>query len=528
MLYILQVIVYTGLMLLIYLLLLRDKPMHRFNRAYILASTVLPLVLPLLKLPEMLRPQQSAPAVLNNLLPEVIIGNRAEATNYVLPTWLVAATVLYLAVVMVFFFTRVWSYIKLRRLINSSDKEDRNGYILLKQTGYGPGSWGRYIFLPEGDVDSTIIRHEQVHIELRHSLDIIFLNIVQAVMWPNIFLHLLKKELVQVHEFQADAAVNMEATDYSELLLSSVFKTGKLDLTHTFIDHPIKRRIMMLHKNRATGKLRGIAASVLVTALLAGIVTMQSCEREKAETKVEATNEVLNITAKMPDPGFNIYQFMAETVKFPEEAEKNGIQGRVLIRFVVGKDGKVRDAVVANKEVDPLLAEAALNAVSKMPDWTPGEDSMGNKVSVYYTLPVTFKLDKEDANKSSFKELTNEEYEEKMEDIQRVLKEKKAEALAKGHEMREVKDGETDMVVSQVYTMLSNAVKGYKLQDITPDRNGDETYKLVSTNLSPEEIDYKLHNGGLIVQMDKNSGVEQSKEAKEARALLDRYNNKNK
>lgn len=411
MLYILQVIVYTGLMLCIYLLLLRNKPMHKFNRAYLLASSVVPLILPLLKLPEAYRPQQNTETLFTGVLQEVIVGVPEPDSNFVMPTWLVVAAALYLAVIVAFAVLKLWAYAKMRSVINKSVREDKNGYILLKQTGHGPGSWGRYIFLPEGDVDSTIIRHEQVHIALHHSRDIIFMNIVQAVMWPNIFLHLLKKELIQVHEFQADAAVNIEAEDYSALLLSSVFNTDKLQLAHSFINHPIKRRIMMLHKKSTSGKARGIIASVLAAGLLAGIVTLQSCEQKQEQTAAEPQStentKAYTYAYKMPEykegGTKGVYEFLAKTIKFPKEAEVEGIQGRVPVRFIVDENGKVGNVELAESNHNPLLAEAALAAVSQMPDWIPGEDSLGNKVSVYYTIPITFKLDAEDGQSSTEK-----------------------------------------------------------------------------------------------------------------------------
>ncbi|MCB0697644.1 MAG: TonB family protein, partial [Chitinophagaceae bacterium] len=393
MLYIIQTIVYTGLMLAIYLLLLRNKSMHKFNRLYLLSTAVLPLVLPMLKLPEAYRPQQVPGSLFTGVLPEVVINSGNNATAVSMPLWATIAMALYLLVAAAFLLPGLLSYAKMRRIIGEGEKENKDGYVLLKQTGFGPGSWGRYIFLPEGDVDETIIEHERVHIALHHSLDIIFISIMQAVMWPNIFLHMLRKELVQVHEFQADAAINMEAADYSALLLSTVFRTDKLYLTHTFIDHPIKRRIMMLHKNKTTAKLRGVVASLAATCLLACIITMQSCERGQTEVKKEP---VLAFTAKMPEPGYDVYEFLAKAVKYPQEAKDKGIEGRVAIKFVVDKTGKIRDAEVASKKADPILAQAAMDAVVQFPDWTPGEDSTGNKVPVYYTVPITFKLEHDD------------------------------------------------------------------------------------------------------------------------------------
>ncbi len=405
--YLIQVTAYTGCMLLLYHLLLRDKPLHRFNRMYLLSVAILPALLPMLKLPEALRPKQEAKPIVA-MLQEVTVGGVEE--QQAIPVWLLIIPAVYLAVMLGILATKMAGYIKMRRVIIRSEKELCEGYTLLKHTGYGPGSWGRYIFLPEGDVDATIVQHELSHIRLHHSRDIIFISLVQGVLWPNIFIHLLKKELVQVHEFQADATVGITGEAYTKLLLASVFGTCTLPFTHSFIIHPIKRRIMMLHNNRKNGKLRGVIATASASLLLAGIVTMQSCEQKKetasviSEPVVEKTNDsVFAFVQKMPEPDYDLGEYLGKLIKYPEEAEKKKIEGKVMVKFVVGKDGKISGMEVKSKDVDPLLRDAAIKAVAQLPDWIPGEDAEGNKVAVYFTLPIIFKLDKED-EKTSLKE----------------------------------------------------------------------------------------------------------------------------
>jgi len=414
--YLIQVTAYTGAMLLLYQLLLRDKPLHGFNRMYLLSATILPVILPLLKLPESFRPQQEAKPIVA-MLQEVTVGGADE--QQVIPVWLLIIPAIYLLGIIIILVMKLAGYIKMHRVINRSDKEQHEGYTLLKHTGYGPGSWGRYIFLPEGDVDATIIQHELSHVRMHHSRDIVFISLVQAMLWPNVFIHLLRKELVQVHEFQADAAVGITGEAYTKLLLASVFGTCTLPFTHSFIIHPIKRRIMMLHNNRKNGKLRGVIATASASLLLAGIITMQSCEQKKeaasviSEPVLEKTNDsVLAFVHKMPSPGYNLNEYLGKLIEYPEEAKQKKIEGRVAVKFVVGKDGKISGMEVKSKNVDPLLRDAAIKAVAQLPDWIPGEDEQGNKVPVYFTLPINFKLDDAE-KKTSFKEV--EELKRKME-----------------------------------------------------------------------------------------------------------------
>lgn len=392
MIYFIQVVAYNGLMLLVYLLLLSDKPLHRFNRAYLLVATILPLLLPLLQLPQAFRPQAQS-QVITGMLPEFVVSNVNENTAP-LPIWLMVIAVLYTIVVLTIAVLKIKQYIQLRRLINNSIKETRDSYVLLKHTGFGPGSWGRYILLPEGEVDEAIIRHEQQHVQLHHSRDMIFISIMQAVMWPNPFIYFIKKELLQVHEFQADAAVAMKSDEYSRLLLSAVFGTCTLPLTHSFIIHPIKRRIMMLSKNKSTSKARGIIAAVCTLALAGGIVTMQSCEQKAAkDANISAGNDVHNTAYKMPVPQYDLPGYVGAHIVYPQAAKDDKIEGRIIVAFVIDKDGHITDVRAKGKNNNPLLEEAALKVVASLPDWTPGEDEKGNKVKVMCMLPISFKLE---------------------------------------------------------------------------------------------------------------------------------------
>lgn len=463
--YLIQVTIYTGLMLLVYLLLLRDRPMHRFNRAYLLLSTVLPLVLPLITLPQPLRPQQVEGAFFTGVLPEIVINAKTAVEQPFLPFWLLAILVIYLLVVMVLMTVRLIAYIRMQRIIGRSLQEKGTGYTILKNTGHGPGSWGRYIFLPGGDADDAIIRHEQVHIELRHSTDIIFMNLMQVLLWPNLFIHLLKQELVQVHEFQADEAVNMDAGSYSQLLLSSVFQSKQLSLAHSFINHPIKRRIMMLSKNRTTGKLRGIAASFMAVMLLAGIITIQSCERKKEAVEPLKTNEYSKLT-KMPDykDSDGLYSFMAENVEYPKEAKEKKIEGKVIVEFVIDENGKAINPKVVNK-ADPMLAQAALDAMTKMPDWQPGEID-GKPVPVSFYLPFTFKL-KDEPDQSTFETLapSDKNYNEK---VKRFQKKKEEMSSAGSRTSMNTRASREDEAEIKLY--VTEKLKGHDREAITPTR----------------------------------------------------------
>lgn len=103
--------------------------------------------------------------------------------------------------------------------------------------------------------------------------------------------------------------------------------------------------------------------------------------------------EIFQVVEEMPSfPGGmgELMKFLGNNIKYPAVAQENGIQGRVIIQFVVEKDGSVANPVVV-KGVDPALDKEALRVVKSMPKWTPGKQR-GKAVRVKYTVPVTFRL----------------------------------------------------------------------------------------------------------------------------------------
>ena len=129
---------------------------------------------------------------------------------------------------------------------------------------------------------------------------------------------------------------------------------------------------------------------LLVSATLSisgNFVVAQTSQKARAAN----TKEIVHTTADvMPEPRVNINDFLAKNLSYPKDAQKRKIEGRVVIKFVVAEDGTVTNAVV-ERSVDPELDAVALETILKMPKWSPGRKN-GKPVSVYYRIPVTFRL----------------------------------------------------------------------------------------------------------------------------------------
>lgn len=112
-----------------------------------------------------------------------------------------------------------------------------------------------------------------------------------------------------------------------------------------------------------------------------------------AEEKPKEEEKPFDIVEQMPMfPGGDaaLMSWLSKNIKYPAIAEENGVQGRVIVRFVVGKDGSISQASVV-RSVDPSLDKEALRVVKAMPKWIPGKQN-GQAVPVWFTLPVTFQL----------------------------------------------------------------------------------------------------------------------------------------
>ena len=113
---------------------------------------------------------------------------------------------------------------------------------------------------------------------------------------------------------------------------------------------------------------------------------------EPEPPKVEET-KVFDVVEEMPQfPGGQaaLLEYLAKNIKYPVVAEENGVQGRVIVTFVVERDGSITDVKVV-KSVDPSLDKEAARVVKSMPKWQPGKQN-GSAVRVKYTVPVTFRL----------------------------------------------------------------------------------------------------------------------------------------
>ena len=356
--------------------------------------------------------------VTTNQTPEVAV----ESSN---PTWNASTAImlLYFGGVLFFvfvFLVKAWKLGKLMSLLEFQDGVARS-------TVLPTFSFLQRIVLNVEEErtpseEYQILAHEQAHVRQWHSIDLLIAEFAQMVLWFNPFIYLWKKEMKETHEFLADKAVVENAETivnrYSALIVRQALGPESVPvLAHSFTQSQIKRRIEMLdnQKNRSARML----AYFLFIPVFSTLFFFTACSQEEDINKQQKDNGPQTFEEGL-EPEYNPDE-MAEfpggmealmtymgTIHYPDEAKELGLEGRVVVEFAVEKDGRVLSAEVVNEDraenmnpdqygnteitdPHPILAEAAVDHILNMPQWTPGKKD-GKAVMTKLVLPIVFKM----------------------------------------------------------------------------------------------------------------------------------------
>lgn len=424
MLYLLQVNVGLILFYALYKLVCTRDTFFRSRRFILIVSLVLPFILPFIDVREWLESRDRMIMLTHfdysAVLPEIVVGSEVAETGsrvFVLSEWI---GYLYLAGVVVLLVRLVVQAFSLYRLIVRMPEKEINGVrVKCLNDPSGPFSFFGWIFMnpatvKEDELDE-ILTHEMAHVKQHHSVDVLLAEMVSICCWMNPFAWLLKREVRLNLEFLADRKV-MEAgfatKSYQYHLLGLAYN-HKYGLSNNFNFSHLKQRIIMMNKKKsnAAGHIKYALFVLPAFALLVAgniscsqdasqtedakeeVVAPVSPEAKEAPADSTAKEEVFMVAEQMPEyPGGmkEMLKFLQENVKYPENAMKNNVQGRVIVQFVIEKDGTPTEFKVL-RSVDPDLDAEALRVLQTMPKWKPGMQK-GQVVRVKFTVPVSFKL----------------------------------------------------------------------------------------------------------------------------------------
>ena len=528
--YIVKSAVCLAVFYLFYRLLLSRETFHRFNRIALLGILILSCVIPFAEV-TMKEPMEVSQQLLTWEELLLVADLNQTATVETAPvsaiTWCEGLLMAYLLGIVFFFLRNVWSLSRMLRLIKGSTLVRReNGITLIThQKEIAPFSWMKFVVISEKDLKENgeeILTHEYAHIRKRHSIDLLIADICIFFQWFNLASWLLKQELQNIHEFEADESVILQGIDakkYQLLLIKKAVGTRLYSMANSFNHSSLKKRITMMLKKKSNPwarlkylyvlplaaiavaafarpeisseldeisavkvndltaimkteevkstenhpakeiKVQGqvlekgtnrpiVGANVIVKGTTSGTITdldgnfvismpagatlrisyidvkteelvvTEDLIAEKKTLKVylqgegqvgkdevvvvgygamEASdaNPVFQVVEVMPEfPGgmAECLKFLGKNIKYPVQSQQAGVQGKVIVQFVVEKDGSVSNPKVV-RSIDPDLDGEAVRVISIMPKWKPGMQK-GQAVRVKYTVPVTFRLDR--------------------------------------------------------------------------------------------------------------------------------------
>ena len=435
--YILKSAICLALFYLGYRLLLSRDTFLRFNRFALLSGFGLAALLPLVRVGvEGVSPLGPALEEWGRIAAPV----EPAATASPAVSCYSIGLAIYLMGVLFFIARFLWGVASLIHLIRAGRRERLadGSWLVLHRLPLAPFSWLCYIFLAEKDLLSKpelILAHEQAHIRMRHTWDLLFTELFLWLQWFNPAAWLLRQELQAVHEFEADAAVlgmGYDSKEYKLLLIEKAVGTSRYTLANSLNHSSLINRITMMQKRKSNPWARMKYAFVLPVAAtamaafarpeisrqmaeissakitdLSRMVQTTAAERTRPEAidtttsarevmvtgYAQFTDKVYESVEVMPEfPGgqAELLKFVAKSIKYPTEAQRRGAQGRVIVKFVVETNGSISNIHVV-KGIDPLLDAEAIRVCTTMPTWAPARQE-GKAVRCYYTIPVTFGL----------------------------------------------------------------------------------------------------------------------------------------
>ena len=447
--YDLKVAVLIAVFYMFYRLMLAHETFHRVNRMVLLLTAIASFVLPLcvITIHKTVTIQQSAQVAIGEFQPAAVVDEASA-----MPLWQIALPILFIIGMVATLAHTLWSLFKIIRIIRQSElypQADGTTICVTGNASLAPFSWMHYIVMNRSDYETqnaAILTHERGHIRLHHSWDLLLVDTLTALQWFNPAMWMLRSDLRAIHEYEADGAVlsqGINARQYQYLLITKAAGIGGYSLANGISHSTLKNRInMMLHTKSSRRSLLKLLALIPIVAIALAVnaeqvvdvrydspqkqitkkgkknatinmgdnkTTLQIVETEtRAETTEAPTAEgtfepvqgdVFDVVEEMPQyPGGPqaLFEFLSQNVQYPKEAAKAGIQGRVIVTFVVEKDGSICESKVV-KSVDPSLDAEALRVINAMPNWKPGKQN-GKEVRVKYTVPVAFMLQGKDAN----------------------------------------------------------------------------------------------------------------------------------
>ncbi len=278
--YLLEANIYLGVFYVAYCLFLNKETHYLLNRLYLILSSIVSFILPVLQLGILLPPIPEPPTASYFVAEQVttVTAPSAVPVQVTAPAFTLQDGLwyAYLAGAMICATLLTIKLLSLFKLIHANKVTIQDNYkiVYLKDTNTA-FSFFNYLFIgTAANNERTILRHELVHIRQKHSADILFLEFLKIINWFNPLVYLLQHSIKTQHEYIADEQTvidEADATSYSSFLVNNAYGLSGPAITHSFYNlNLLKNRIIMLHQQRSgnLARLKYLVAVPIGTALL--------------------------------------------------------------------------------------------------------------------------------------------------------------------------------------------------------------------------------------------------------------------
>ncbi len=387
---------------LFFVLFMRKTTFFRFNRIALLSGTVICMILPLVDISALEAATEGyVPRI---VLPETTVGGKVIEDSVPIGFGFIAVTI-YFAGAAAVLVTMVISLFRTLAIMNEGEKMPMGSIRLtIADKPEISFSFFNHIVISREDFENNpaILRHETMHVNSRHSLDVMLFSVITVLQWLNPVVWLVRTELKQIHEYEADEAViksGIDATQYQLLLVKKAVGAERFQMANGFNHTKLKNRIMMMQKIKSNKLTR--LAYIACLPLLLGTLCFCSGNNSRNAKAIDGAKYIegepaaitcdIDTAPKFNGGGSDVFdEWVSSQLRYPQECIEKEIQGRVVVTFCIDIDGSLTDARIEESVCKELDGEV-LRVLNSSPKWTPAT-SKGKNVKVEACMPFEFAL----------------------------------------------------------------------------------------------------------------------------------------
>ncbi len=389
-LYIIKVNLSLVIFYLLYGLLFRKDTFIKLRRYYFLSVIIFSLSYPLytvsalVNLVHITKEPKPVTTETSVYIGEISMGEMIveDVTDVATPIdWTIVAKNILLVGVLLLSLRFLWQLFSIVRIKSHSEKRSLFGYLFYHlKDEITPFSFFNWIFVNSETHNEKelkqILLHEHTHARQWHSVDILLVEILRIAFWWNPIVWLMKRDIAINLEYLADSAVLQKGIDTHEYqcnLLQMNYPETAVQLINNFNVSQLKQRIIMMNSKKSP--LRKLAKYLIVLPLALLLITANSLyaqtndshqEPVKKENKVDETSKEKSKYHEVTENLDKLESIFKSEIKYPQIAQENGMQGDVIVSFVVKEDGSITNPKII-RGTDPSFNTEVMRVISTMP-----------------------------------------------------------------------------------------------------------------------------------------------------------------